>query len=249
MRLIVQLFLYLAFFVPALQAQSSETWRGLTVAPEYRCSPYRSDDYRYPQSVEPQIVATMDGRIYGPYTGRDFESIRQTDIEHIVARSEAHDSGLCAADATTRRRFAADPDNLTLASPSVNRGQKKAKDAADWLPAKNECWFAGRVVEVKREYGLTVPRESAEAMVWYRRAAEQGNAAAQYQLGVIYFFGEGVRPDRVSAYMWFHLAGANGYAAGVPWRDRVARDMSPEQITAAQRLAREWVEAHRAGGK
>ena len=142
----------------------AETWRGLAVAPEYRCSPYRSDDYRYPQSVEPQIVATMSGRIYGPYTGRDFESIRQTDIEHIVARSEAHDSGLCAADAATRRRFAADLDNLTLASPSVNRGQKKAKDAADWLPAKNECWFAGRVVEVKQEYGLTVDRREAEAL-------------------------------------------------------------------------------------
>ena len=59
MRLIVQLFLYLAFFVPALHAQPSETWRGLVVAPEYRCSPYRSDDYHYPQSVEPQIVRSM----------------------------------------------------------------------------------------------------------------------------------------------------------------------------------------------
>ncbi len=117
--------------------------------------------------------------------------------------------------------------------------------------AATEQGEAGAPLALRRLYadGLTVPRESAEAMVWYRRAAEQGNAAAQYQLGVIYFFGEGVRPDRVSAYMWFHLAGANGYAAGVPWRDRVARDMSPEQIAAAQRLAREWVEAHRAGGK
>ena len=52
------------------------------------------------------------------------------DIEHIVARSEAHDSGLCATDAATRRRFASDLLNLTLASPSVNRSQKSGKDAS-----------------------------------------------------------------------------------------------------------------------
>ena len=154
----------LALLVPALHAQSPETWRGLVVAPEHRCSPYRSDDYHYPQSVEPRIVDALGGRIYGPYTGRDFESIRQTDIEHIVARSEAHDSGLCAADATTRRRFAADLDNLTLASPSVNRHRKRAHDAAEWLPDRNQCWFAGRVVAVKQEYGLTVDRREAEAL-------------------------------------------------------------------------------------
>ena len=29
-----------------------ERWRGLTVAAEHRCSPYRSDEYAYPQAVE-----------------------------------------------------------------------------------------------------------------------------------------------------------------------------------------------------
>ena len=44
----------------------------------------------------------MGGIIYGPYTGIWFGSTSETDIEHIVARSEAHDSGLCAADALQR---------------------------------------------------------------------------------------------------------------------------------------------------
>ena len=77
-----------------VQAQSS--WRGLVVAPEHRCSPYDSDEYRYSQSVEDQIVEALGG-VYGPYTGRWFASQSETDIEHMVARSEAHDSGLCAA--------------------------------------------------------------------------------------------------------------------------------------------------------
>ena len=46
-----------------------------------------------------------------------------------------------------------DPRNLTLASPQVNCHQKSGKDAADWVPARNRCWFAARVVEVKRPTG------------------------------------------------------------------------------------------------
>ena len=105
----------------------SDRWRGLAVAPEHRCAPYDRADYPYPQSVEARIVRAQGGRIYGPYTGRWFRSTRETDIEHIVAVSEAHDSGLCAADAETRRRFATDPLNLTLADPAVNRCGRSGK--------------------------------------------------------------------------------------------------------------------------
>ena len=59
----------------------------------------------------------MDGPVYGPYTGRYFASQRETDIEHMVATSKAHNSGLRATDAGTKRRFASDLLNLTLASP------------------------------------------------------------------------------------------------------------------------------------
>ena len=107
--------------VPAIGVLHAQTsWRSLVVAPEQRCSPYDADDYRYPQSVEDRIVADLGG-VYGPYTGRWFASESDTDMEHMVARSEAHDSGLCAADLATRRRFATDLLNLTLAGPRVNR--------------------------------------------------------------------------------------------------------------------------------
>ena len=147
--------------VGALHAQTS--WRGLVVAPEQRCSPYDADDYRYPQSVEDRIVDELGG-VYGPYTGRWFASESETDIEHMVARSEAHDSGLCAADAATRRRFATDLLNLTLAGPRVNRYEKVDHDAAEWLPAQNRCWFAARVIAVRQRYGLTVDRREADAL-------------------------------------------------------------------------------------
>ena len=143
---------------------SAETWRGLTVAPEHRCSVYdRKRDYPYPPSVEHAIVREL-GAVYGPYTGRCFASMAETDIEHIVATSEAHDSGLCARDRAPRKRFATDIRNLTLASPRVNRHQKAGKDAGEWLPARNRCWFAARVVEVRRAYGLTIAQREAMAL-------------------------------------------------------------------------------------
>ena len=51
------------------------------------------------ESLEARIVSGLEGKFYGPYTGRCFSNPTDTNIEHIVARSEAHDSGLCAADA------------------------------------------------------------------------------------------------------------------------------------------------------
>ena len=146
-------------------AEAGETWRGLVVAPEHRCAPYdKRSQYPYPASIEPRIVDRQAGLVYGPYTGRLFASIDETDIEHMVATAEAHDSGLCAASAETRARFAVDLDNLTLAGPRVNRHEKGGKDAGEWLPAEGRCWFARRVVAVKRKYSLTVDRREASAL-------------------------------------------------------------------------------------
>ncbi len=136
----------------------------LVVAPENRCSPYDPDSYPYSQSVEAQIVARMGGRIYGPYTGASFGSTRETDIEHIVAKSEAHDSGLCSAGAGARRTFSNDLLNLTLASPTVNRHQKRGQDFAEWTPALNKCWYADTIIKVKFKYRLTVDSREKSAL-------------------------------------------------------------------------------------
>ena len=111
----------------------------------------------------PRIVDAQGG-IYGPYSGTWFDIIRETDIEHIVARSEAHDSGLCAASPATKSEFASDLLNLTLASSSVNRHQKSDNDVAEWLPELNQCWYVDRTVQVRLEYGLTIDREEADAI-------------------------------------------------------------------------------------
>ncbi len=147
-----------ALAVPA----GADTYRGVEIAPERRCAPYDRADYRYSQSLEPRIVASI-GKVYGPYTGRCFADTGETDIEHMVATSEAHDSGLCAASASVKAAFASDLLNLTLAAPGVNRHEKRAKDVAEWTPALNTCWFVARTLEVRRKYGLTIDRAEAAA--------------------------------------------------------------------------------------
>ena len=155
--------LALTFALFATSTAAEDSYRGLKIAQENRCSYYDAADYSYPQSVEDKIVKQLGGRVYGPYSGTCFNHTGQTDIEHIVARSEAHDSGLCAADIATRRAFARDLLNLTLASPGVNRHQKRAKDIAQWTPDRNACWYVNRTLEVRRKYGLTIDRAEAQA--------------------------------------------------------------------------------------
>lgn len=136
----------------------------LAIAPENRCSTYNRNDYSYPQSVEEQIAARQG--MVSLYTGQTFAALSESDIEHIVALSEAHDSGMCAASRDERRAFARDLDNLTLADPHLNRYDKRAKDAAEWLPplASAHCWFAGQVVLVKGKYGLSVDQAEYDAL-------------------------------------------------------------------------------------
>ena len=59
--------------------------------------------------------------------------------------------------------------------------------------------------------GEGVPKDLKEAAKWYRLAAEQGLASAQYNLGLMYADGEGVPEDKVQAFAWASLAGANGF--------------------------------------
>ena len=140
----------------------AEMWRGLVVFDEHRCSDYDRGDYPYDQDVEPLIAQNLRGW-WSPYDGTLFNDRGESQIDHIVALAEAHDSGLCDANSEMRKQFSSDLDNLALATRSLN-SSKGARDAAGWQPAHNRCWFAGRVLAVRLEYGLTIDRVEAKAL-------------------------------------------------------------------------------------
>jgi hypothetical protein len=54
--------------------------------------------------------------------------------------------------------------------------------------------------------GEGVRKDAAEAVKWYRKAADQGNSMAQFNLGYIYANGEGVRKDVAEAVKWYRKA-------------------------------------------
>lgn len=61
-------------------------------------------------------------------------------------------------------------------------------------------------------YGRGVTCDYSEAVKWYRKAAEQGYASAQFNLGYCYYFGKGTSEDRISAKNWMEKAAANGHS-------------------------------------
>ena len=80
----------------------------------------------------------------------------------------------------------------------------------------------------------------ATALRLFRPLAGQGNAVAQFNLGVMYDNGHGVPQDHVLAHMWFNLSAAQGNQLAAGRRDRMATRMTPAQIAKARKLAREW---------
>jgi TPR repeat protein len=62
------------------------------------------------------------------------------------------------------------------------------------------------------EKGQGVPQDYKTAVKWYKLAAEQGDADAQYNLGVMYAEGKGVPQDYKTAVKWYRLAAEQGDA-------------------------------------
>ena len=57
-----------------------------------------------------------------------------------------------------------------------------------------------------------MPQDDVQARQWYEKAAVQGQAKAQFNLGTLYFNGEGVPKDYPKALRWFRLAADQGEA-------------------------------------
>ena len=83
-------------------------------------------------------------------------------------------------------------------------------------------------------------KDYKQALYWYTKAAEQGDADAQNMLGLMYANGEGVPKDSVLAYLWWNLAAAQGLKSAKRNLGKIEKIMTREQIAEAQRLSREW---------
>jgi len=89
--------------------------------------------------------------------------------------------------------------------------------------------------------GQGVRQDDKTALRWFRLAAEQGHAEAQLVLGAMYYGGYGVSQDYITAHMWANIAAVNGSEMASELRNAIAEEMTPAQIHAAQKRAKDCV--------
>ena len=113
----------------------------------------------------------LAGQLVDPFSGKAliFSSEKSTvDIDHVVALSNAWQTGAAYFDKTKRSQIANDPLNLLAVDAKLNR-QKGDADAATWLPpAKSyRCDYVARQIAVKIKYSLwlTAPEKSAMSKI------------------------------------------------------------------------------------
>jgi TPR repeat protein len=70
-------------------------------------------------------------------------------------------------------------------------------------------------------------------------AAERNSPEALLMLGIA--CSTSADPDRISAHKWFNLAATRGNLEAARCRQELALEMSPAEVFAAQRAAREWM--------
>ena len=113
----------------------------------------------------------LTGTLSDPYTGTSIAFVRGpatsslVQIDHVVALSNAWQTGAQQLSAEQRYEFANDPLNL-LAVDGATNSSKGDGDAATWLPPSTSfrCAYVSRQITVKAEYALWVTPAEHDAM-------------------------------------------------------------------------------------
>jgi len=99
------------------------------------------------------------------------------------------------------------PRAIGMFSAALAPVQLAAREGSAWAQSDLADYYVD---------GFVIDKDLGSAAFWYRKAAEQGYAPAQTNLGWLYFNGyEGVAPNRAVAVHWFSEAAAQGNQAAV----------------------------------
>jgi len=114
----------------------------------------------------------LSGTLLDPYSGeqivfeRGVATSSEVQIDHVVALSNAWQTGAFKLTYEKRLAFANDPTNLLAVKGRLN-SQKGDGDAATWLPPLKSirCAYVAQQIVVKAKYGLWVTPPEKAAMV------------------------------------------------------------------------------------
>ncbi|CCK80558.1 tetratricopeptide repeat protein [Desulfobacula toluolica] len=117
----------------------------------------------------------------------------------------------------------------------ISKDYKKAVDWFEKAAAQNDhmaqyklgiMYFLGQGVEIDHK----------ASFFWAKKAADQNNVYAQYSLGGMYLKGQGVLQNYEMAYVLESLAASQGLKEAITARDKIAKILSPEQLSSAKKL-------------
>ena len=112
----------------------------------------------------------IGGTLLDPYSGKSINFVVSSspiiDIDHVVALSNAWQTGAFGLSVEVRTALANDPLNLLAVDAKLNR-QKGDGDAATWLPPLKSyrCEYVARQIAVKAKYKLWVTSPEKNQMV------------------------------------------------------------------------------------
>ncbi len=149
------------------RVQFGDGWQKHTNGCDTRNEILRRDLQNIEQDKNCKVIR---GTLTDPYTAKviEFERAQGSDkvqIDHVVALSNAWQTGAQALSLDHRIKFANDPLNLLAVDGSANQ-QKGDADAASWLPPNRSfrCAYIARQILVKKTYNLWVTKAEKSAM-------------------------------------------------------------------------------------
>lgn len=121
--------------------------------------------------IENDRCQVVSGILKDPYTGTQIQfergemSSQAVQIDHVVALSNAWQTGAQQLTPDERAEFSNDPLNLLAVDGDANQ-EKSDSDAATWLPPNKafRCQYVARQIAVKHTYNLWVVPPEKDAM-------------------------------------------------------------------------------------
>ena len=168
---------------------------------------------------------------------------------HRRSSASAQESGLAAVRTKADRGDADAQFGLGLRYGNGIGGALDFVQAASWYrkAADQDYPLAQYNLGVMFARGQGVPQDNAVSAGWIRKAAEGGDAGGQYDLGVLCHRASvdrlrvGNVEARIEAYMWFHLAAAQGYKDSAAAWERLTITMTRIEIAEGNRRAAAFV--------
>ena len=120
--------------------------------------------------------------------------------------------------------------------PEVHRLCEKA--ASQRYPAGLFCM--GRLYE----QGWDVPRDLSQAAKSYTEAAKEGFAPAILRLGQMYWRGEGVKQDSITAYAFVYLAASTDVTGAKKEKEDLEKELTPKEVEKGKARAIKWEHEH-----